>query len=152
VQTDRIQQTKNIIYQKTELFVSTRAGKYVPGVILFKVFLRAADISSLHFFQEISLQSFTMFPALRPLLFFCLAYSSILKMEALRSSEISVDFCRNTWPYVSEDCTLPSKEYSGSWLSERLSACVRLATWSQSEDLVCSSSGSLVFVVRSPCM
>jgi hypothetical protein len=35
-----------------------------------------------------------------------LAYSSILKMQAICSSEILVDFHRNTWRYIAEDRTL----------------------------------------------
>jgi hypothetical protein len=34
---------------------------------------------------------------------FCLAYSSILKMEAICSSETSVDFQQTTRRYISED-------------------------------------------------
>jgi hypothetical protein len=36
----------------------------------------------------------------------CLAYSSILKMEVICSSETSFDFQRTTWRYVAEDRTL----------------------------------------------
>jgi hypothetical protein len=36
----------------------------------------------------------------------CLAYSSILKMEAIRSSETSIDFHRTTRHYIREDRTL----------------------------------------------
>jgi hypothetical protein len=36
----------------------------------------------------------------------CSAYSSTLKIEAISSSETSVDFQRTTWRYVPEDRTL----------------------------------------------
>jgi hypothetical protein len=38
----------------------------------------------------------------------CLAYSSTLKMKAIRSSEMSVDFYRTTQAYIPEDSTLHS--------------------------------------------
>jgi hypothetical protein len=38
----------------------------------------------------------------------CLAYSSIMKMEAKCSSETSVDFQRTTRRYITEDITLPN--------------------------------------------
>jgi hypothetical protein len=36
----------------------------------------------------------------------CLVYSSTLKIEAIRSSELSVHFHRNTWRYIPEERTL----------------------------------------------
>jgi hypothetical protein len=39
-----------------------------------------------------------------PLLFVCLAYSSVLKMEVARSSETLLNFCQTTRCNVSEDC------------------------------------------------
>jgi hypothetical protein len=36
------------------------------------------------------------------------AYSATLKMEAVCSCEISVDFHRNTWRYIPKDRTLPN--------------------------------------------
>jgi hypothetical protein len=35
----------------------------------------------------------------------CLAYSSTMKLEATRSSEMSVDFQWITWHYIPEDTT-----------------------------------------------
>jgi hypothetical protein len=35
-----------------------------------------------------------------------LNYSSTLKMEAIRSSEMSLDTQQTTWCYIPEDCTL----------------------------------------------
>jgi hypothetical protein len=45
----------------------------------------------------------------------CLAYSSTLKMEAICSSETSVDFQRTTWRYIPEDRTLHM--YNLFWLT-----------------------------------
>jgi hypothetical protein len=36
----------------------------------------------------------------------CLAYSSILKMEAVCSSEMSVNLCQTTWHYIPEGSSL----------------------------------------------
>lgn len=39
----------------------------------------------------------------------CLAYSSDLKMEAVRSFETPVNFHQTTWRYISEDGRYPSQ-------------------------------------------
>jgi hypothetical protein len=40
------------------------------------------------------------------MLVICLTYSSTLKREAQRSSEMSEDFCRTIWHYISKDSNL----------------------------------------------
>jgi hypothetical protein len=41
----------------------------------------------------------------------CSAYSSTLKIEAICSSEASVDIQRITWRYIPQDSTLQKKKY-----------------------------------------
>jgi hypothetical protein len=54
----------------------------------------------------------------------CSAYSSTLKMEAICSSETSVEFQPTTWRYIPEESTLRTLQYAW-WRSHRYKRFVR---------------------------
>jgi hypothetical protein len=51
-------------------------------------------------------------------LVFCSAYASTMKIEAICSSETSVDFQRTTWPYIPDKITILSFMEANKLLSK----------------------------------
>jgi hypothetical protein len=54
------------------------------------------------------------------LLVSCLSYSSVVKMEEIRSSEVYVDFQRTTRGCTPEDRTIHNHSFCFAWLNVRL--------------------------------